>query len=83
MKKACVLLAAAALVISLSGSVHTWGLDYELRGLSPGERMAVLDTTTIGEKWVAVRLVMIGLGLSLIAGAGVLGYRSRHKILAR
>ncbi|HYO98584.1 MAG TPA: hypothetical protein VER76_00040 [Pyrinomonadaceae bacterium] len=81
MKKALLLLAVALPLIFLSGSVYTSGLDYDLRGLSPGERMSVLDTTTIGEKWLVVRFGMIGVGLTLIVLAGFLFYRDKGKIL--
>jgi hypothetical protein len=80
MKKALLVLAVALPLIFLSGSVYTWGLDYDLRGLSPDERTSMLGTT-IGEKWAAVRFGMIGLGLSLIVFAGFLFYRDKDKPL--
>jgi hypothetical protein len=81
MKKALLVLAVAFPLIFLSGSVYTWGLDYDLRGLSQDERTSMLDTTTIGEKWAAVRFGMIGLGLSLVVFAGFLFYRDKDKPL--
>ena len=81
MKKAFFLLAVALPLIFLSGWVYEWGLDYDLRGLSQGERISALETTTILKKWLVIRFTMVGLGLSILALAGFLYHRNKDKVL--
>ena len=81
MKRTFLLLAVALLLIFLSGSIYTRGINYELRGLSPAERMSVLDTTTIGEKWAVVKFGMLGYGLLLLPLAGFFYYKAQDKSL--
>jgi hypothetical protein len=81
MNRVFLLLAAALLLIFLSGRVATWGIDYDLRGLTAAERMSVSDTTTIGEKWAAAGFGMLGCGLLLLSLAGFFYYKAQDKFL--
>jgi hypothetical protein len=79
MKKAFLLLAVALLLIFLSDSVYTWGINHALGELSTGERVSILDTTTIRERWGVVKLVLLGLGVSLAALSGFFFYRAQDR----
>lgn len=59
MKKVVTLLATSLALAAGSWWAFARGAHFELRGYSPSERMQVLDTTTIGEQWMMVG-VMLG-----------------------
>lgn len=75
------------LVTSLALAVGSWwaftrGAHFELGGHSPSERMQVLDTTTIGEQWMLVGLMLAVLAAIALILAAVAYVRGRKKALA-
>jgi uncharacterized membrane protein len=79
MKKVIALIVASLALIFCSRWAFTSGAEYELIGFSPSERMSVLDTTTINEKWMLIGGGMMALAITLLILAVILYFRSRKK----
>jgi hypothetical protein len=79
MKKVILLIIASLPLIVGSRWAFTSGAAYELREFSPAERMHVLDTTMIGEKWMLAGGGMAALAIASLMVAVVLYFRSRRK----
>ena len=77
-----------ALVISslalIAGSIwaFTSGARYELRDYAPSERVSLLDTTMIGEKWMLIGGGMAFLAATALILAVALYFRARRRALA-
>lgn len=82
MRKIIALIAASLALIAGSCWAIISGANYELSGFSPPERMHVLDTTMIGEKWMLLGGGMAALAVAFLALAGALYYRARRKTFA-
>jgi hypothetical protein len=81
MKKAILLVIASLALIVGSRWAFTSGAAYELREFPTAERMHVLDTTMIGEKWMLAGGVMGALAIALLMVAAVLYFHSRRRAL--
>jgi uncharacterized membrane protein len=79
MKKVIALIVASLALILGSRWAFTSGAEYELRGLSPPERMSVLDTTTINEKWMLIGGGMMALATIFLILAIIFYFRNRKK----
>ncbi|HEX8068869.1 MAG TPA: hypothetical protein VF546_02890 [Pyrinomonadaceae bacterium] len=82
MKKVITLAAFAVALFLGAGWAFISGANYELKDLSPTERMAVLDTTMIGEKWLLIGLVLLTLGLLCSILAVVTLVRKRKEVFS-
>jgi hypothetical protein len=82
MKKSLALIVAALAMILGASWAFTSGANYELRGYSPAERMSILDTTTIGVKWMLVGSGMMALAFVCLVLAAIFFLRSGRKIIA-
>ena len=67
MKKVVALVMSSLALIAGSIWAFTSGARYELRDYTPSERVGLLDTTIIGEKWM-----LIGGGMAFLAATALI-----------
>jgi hypothetical protein len=82
MKKVTALLATSLALAAGSWWAFTRGAHFELRGYSPSERTQVLDTTTTGEQWMLVGVMLAVPAAVALILAAVAYARGRKKALA-
>lgn len=82
MKKVILLMVASLLLIISSRWAFTSGANYELGDFTPAERMHVLDTTMIGEKWMLIGSGLSALAIVSLILAIVFYFRDRRKTFA-
>ena len=82
MKNAMALVMSSLALIAGSIWAFTSGACYELRGNTPSERVSLLDTTMIGEKWMLIGGGMASLAATALIIAVALYFRARRRALA-
>ncbi len=81
MKKVVALIASSIVLVYGSRCAFLYGVDYDLGGfnLTPEQRMSLLDTTMIAEKWIVIGSGMMTLATALMIVAMVLYFVERRK----
>lgn len=80
MKKAIALVVVSLSLVVASRWAFSFGANYELRDFSSVERIHVLDTTMIDEKWMLIGGGKAALAVAFLILAVILYCRDRRKV---